>query len=211
MHVVELRQYTLREGMRETLIDLFDRHFIEGQEACGMTVLGQFRDLDRPDRFVWLRGFADMAARRDALERFYGGPVWAEHKDAANATMIDWHDVLLLKPAWEGSGVKVDRAVRAPVEASRGAEVTIAIWPVQAERMPEFAGGFRSAFPDAMGAFVTESAETTYPALPVRAGEGVFVVAFDGTSIIDDLGTVGMAPAQTLRLAPTARSRLRGA
>ena len=42
-----------------------------------MRVIGTFTDLDRPDRFVWLRGFADMAARRAGLESFYGGPVWA--------------------------------------------------------------------------------------------------------------------------------------
>ena len=47
--VVELRQYTLKPGRRETLIDIFDSHFIEGQEDAGMTIIGQFRDLDRPD------------------------------------------------------------------------------------------------------------------------------------------------------------------
>ncbi|MDX8463676.1 NIPSNAP family protein, partial [Mesorhizobium sp. VK2D] len=30
--IVELRQYTLRPGQRETLIALFDREFIESQE-----------------------------------------------------------------------------------------------------------------------------------------------------------------------------------
>ncbi len=52
--IVELRQYTLREGRRDELIDLFDREFVETQEQLGIAVLGQFRDLDRPDRFVWL-------------------------------------------------------------------------------------------------------------------------------------------------------------
>ena len=45
--VVELRQYTLKPGRRDTLIDIFDGHLIEGQEAAGMTIIGQFRDLDR--------------------------------------------------------------------------------------------------------------------------------------------------------------------
>jgi len=55
--VVELRQYTLKPGKRDVLIDLFEREFIEPQEALGMTVVGQFRDRRSPDRFVWLRGF----------------------------------------------------------------------------------------------------------------------------------------------------------
>src|SRR5213596_2430523 len=61
--VVELRQYALHPGKRDVLIDLFDREFIEPQETLGMNILGQLRDLDDPDRFVWLRGFRDMASR----------------------------------------------------------------------------------------------------------------------------------------------------
>lgn len=101
---MELRQYTLRPGQRDVLVDLFDRELIESQEADGMAIVGQFRDLDRPDRFVWVRGFPDMERRREALEAFYGGPVWQAHSSAANATMVDVDDVLLLRPAGPGSG-----------------------------------------------------------------------------------------------------------
>jgi hypothetical protein len=38
--VVELRQYTLKPGQREVLIDLFDKYFVESQEAAGMTIIG---------------------------------------------------------------------------------------------------------------------------------------------------------------------------
>jgi len=73
--IVELRQYTLHPGKRDVLIDLFDREFVESQEALGMKVIGQFRNLDNPNRFVWLRGFQDMPSRAQALKDFYGGPV----------------------------------------------------------------------------------------------------------------------------------------
>lgn len=43
--VVELRQYTLRSGKRDVLIDLFDREFVETPEVR-TKILGQFRDLD---------------------------------------------------------------------------------------------------------------------------------------------------------------------
>src|SRR5262245_51144560 len=83
--VIELRDYTLHPGRRDELIALFEREFIESQEALGMRVLGTFRDLDRPDHFVWLRGFRDLAARAPALSEFYGGPVWRAQRQAANA------------------------------------------------------------------------------------------------------------------------------
>jgi NIPSNAP len=95
--IVELRQYTLHPGKRDVLIELFDRELVESQEALGMTVLGQFRDVDDPDRFVWLRGFRDMTNRAEGLSAFYGGPVWQRHREAANATMIDSDNVLLLR------------------------------------------------------------------------------------------------------------------
>ncbi|MFB9985200.1 NIPSNAP family protein [Mesorhizobium kowhaii] len=117
--VVELRQYTLRPGKRDTLIDIFDARLIEGQEDAGMTIIGQFRDLDRPDMFVWMRGFDGMDARKDALTAFYGGPVWAAHSNAANATMIDSDDVLLLKPAWPGAGFDLSGVPRAGLIVDR--------------------------------------------------------------------------------------------
>src|SRR2546425_9528312 len=71
--IVEFRQYTLHRGKRDVLIDLFDREFIEPQEALGMKIIGQFRDVDNRNRFVWLRGFRDIASRAQALQDFYGG------------------------------------------------------------------------------------------------------------------------------------------
>ncbi|MGW6568066.1 NIPSNAP family protein [Streptomyces sp. NPDC054975] len=118
--VIELRQYTLRPGRRDELIELFDREFVESQEEVGMRLLGQFRDLDDPDRFVWLRGFRDMAARHRALTDFYGGAVWAEHGPQANDTMIDSDDVLLLRPASAGGGFPVPAGGGFPASAGGG-------------------------------------------------------------------------------------------
>src|SRR5207245_6987365 len=112
--IVELRQYPLRPGQRDVLIELFDRELVESQEATGMAVVGQFRDLDRPDMFVWIRGFASMQSRARALASFYGGKHWKAHSAAANATMIDSDDVLLLRPATERSGFPAPAAPRPP-------------------------------------------------------------------------------------------------
>lgn len=79
MRVLELRQYTLLPGRRDELIELFDREFVEPQEALGMQIVGTFRDLDDADRFIWLRAFDDMAGRGEALSAFYTGPAWKTH------------------------------------------------------------------------------------------------------------------------------------
>jgi hypothetical protein len=98
-NVVELRQYTLHPGRREAFIDLFDREFADALDATGMTTIGQFRDLDRPDRFVWFRGFPTMEARAKELAVFYDSDLWHAHRNEANASIDDSDNVLLLEAA----------------------------------------------------------------------------------------------------------------
>jgi NIPSNAP len=216
--VVELRQYTLRQGQRDVLIELFDREFIESQEAVGMEVIGQFRDLDRPERFVWMRGFPDMSRRREALEAFYGGPIWKAHAAAANATMIDVDDVLLLRPVAPSTHFEPQ-----PQRPGQGADVpaanfAVTIWSLSApadhdELTRTLLPALAEVTPPSLATFVEEPSENTFPALPVRTGEHVVVSV---QRVIDDTWPVPMdlnlalvaAPLQ-LRLAPTARSRLR--
>jgi hypothetical protein len=179
--VIELRQYTLHPGQREVLIELFDREFIETQEATGMRVLGQFRDLDRPDHFVWLRGFPDMAARVEALTSFYTGPTWKAHAAAANATMIDTDDVLLLRPAGSATWFDLDTAVRGS-PASSLVVATIYYLPAPADdELIRFFDGTALPLLEKAGAtplalLRTEYAENDFPGLPVRTGEHVLAV-----------------------------------
>ena len=143
--VVELRQYTLVPGGREELISLFEREFIETQETTGMIVIGQFRDLNNPDRFVWLRGFNDMNTRAAQLHEFYGGPVWKAHRDEANATMIDSDNVLLLRPASSSSGFELGQAKRSPLgsTAERRALLAATIYHLGETRGADFVNLFK--------------------------------------------------------------------
>lgn len=238
--VVELRDYTLHPGQRDVLIDLFEREFIEPQEALGMQVPGHFRDRDDPDRFVWFRGFTDMAARGEALPAFYErGDAWRRHRQAANATMRDSDNVLLLREAWPGSGF-APTAARPP----RGAPsmpsgcivvVTYAFaQPVDAA----LAGLFRdTVLPLArelgarpLATFASEYAPNNFPRLPVREGEHVVVAvhAFDDVAahanfayavatdarwqreVTGVLRQRSLAPPQLRRLQPCARSAVQG-
>ncbi|RVB71877.1 NIPSNAP family protein [Mesorhizobium sp. M6A.T.Cr.TU.014.01.1.1] len=237
--IVELRQYTLKPGRREALISIFDGHLIEGQETAGMTIIGQFRDLDRPNMFVWLRGFDGMEARKKALTAFYEGSVWAAWRDAANATMIDSDDVLLLKPAWPGAGFDLTGSQRTALPAyekpSRDNRlsdiVVIKIHHLRPGAEVDFASRFETdaesvlAAPGArpLAAFVTEHAENSFPRLPVRSGENVFisVTGFDSADAHarheaalaaapawQALQSDQARPTETLRLSPTSQSLL---
>jgi len=233
--VFELRQYTLHPGQRDVLIELFDREFVESQEATGMKVLGQFRDLDRPDRFVWIRGFADMPSRAAALQAFYDGPVWQKNREAANATMIDSENVLLLRPARDGSGFDLANRTRPPRGATAAPSMLVVATlysckeSCEAALVERFEQRIRPAFEDAGGRvlayFVTEPAPNNFPRLPIREGEHV-LVWFAAFASEDDYArhvarrddssawreaneglTASLnGPPEVLRLSPTARS-----
>jgi hypothetical protein len=49
-----------------------------------------------------------MHERAQSLAAFYGGPVWQAYRQAANGTMIDSDDVLLLRPARPGAAFTLD-------------------------------------------------------------------------------------------------------
>ncbi len=238
--ILELRQYTLHPGQRDVLIELFERAFIEPQEAVGAAVIGQFRDLEDPNRFVWLRGFPDMERRLAALQAFYSGTVWKEHRADANATLVDSDNVLLLRPARPTSGFSLDSSHRPPRDAQEVPPGLVIATILSFETSPsvDFLDFFESTLAPALsrnGAsvlsyFVTEESTNTYPALPVREGEQVFVwfsgfgdqTAYDEhvavlardqqwhNQVREPLRCRLKADPEVLKLAPTARSLVQG-
>lgn len=237
--VVELRQYTLKPGRCDDLIALFERHFLEGQEQYGMQILGQFRHRTNPDLFVWLRGFANMQARHQALQGFYGGPVWQAHRTAANDTMLDSDNVLLLKPARVTSKLRADSSQRPAIDAPEeaGGIVIATVYGFDAPVENRFVECFETqvapvlstAGAALLGYYITETAENTFSQLPVREGEYVFVwfasfadeQAYAGyqtalatnqawsTSLVPALQKWLSRPEEVLELVPTKRSLMR--
>ena len=89
MRVIELRNYLIRDGTTRDFIRYFEEHFLFSQRDKGMHVLGQFEAVDDPNRFVWIRGFEDMAARLRGLSDFYGGPFWQARRSEVNAMILE--------------------------------------------------------------------------------------------------------------------------
>jgi hypothetical protein len=235
MTVVDLRQYTTRRGRRDDLVEVFDEYLVESQEAEGMHILGQFRDLDRPDRFVWIRGFADLETRARALPAFYYGPVWKKHGPRANATMLDSDNALLVHPVEVGPGYPVPGGPRPPVGASDvpPTVVTGAVCHRASleDGLPKLFGELvepvlRDTGAEPVVRYESLVAENNFPALPLR-DELVFawfaVLDDDAAykahraalnrsrvwerTVLPELESRYVAPAQELRLRPTPRSQ----
>jgi hypothetical protein len=234
--VVELRRYALHPGRREELIRLFEEQLIEPQEAVGLTVMGQFRDLDDPDSFVWLRGFRRLGVRAGALSAFYDGPIWARYRDQANATMVSSDNVLLLRPARPGSGFSEAAEVDSPSARPRRHRQDLLVAMIYLLRRPAeegFLAFFEQDLAPALhkvGAsdlawYVTDPSENDFPRLPVRENDPVLVSfsRFTDPKSFQGFSNAArqMTPAsrlrlvqflkvspEVLRLAPTARSRL---
>jgi hypothetical protein len=230
--VLELRQYKIVPGRRDDMIALFDRYFVESQEALGMRIVGQFRDLDDKDRFTWLRAFPDMAARERQLNAFYFGPVWQAHRGEANPLLFDNDNVLLLKPVSAELAFAPPQGPR-PAVANSGGLIGATIhylWKDPAEGFSAFfaermAPELAAAGVPVLGAYVAENSENTFPRLPVRQHEKVFVwftriAHAESASVAPSwpawrdgvaaaLADYEERPPQVLRLAPSPRSMLR--
>jgi quinol monooxygenase YgiN len=180
--VFELRNYAMQPGRRDELIDMFETHFVESQEVLGSLIVGIFRNLDDPNRWVWMRAFADMEVREKALTGFYTSETWMKYRTAANATIADVSDVFLLRPL-AGNAV-LGRDTRPGVGATaiptsliqatvyylapRGEEDFFKFFAADVE--PQL----RAMNAAPLASFGTEHRPNSYPRLPIRS-ETVFV------------------------------------
>ena len=172
-----------------------------------MRVLGTFRDVDGPDKFVWLRAFSDLATRLAGLSGFYGGPIWRRHRDA---TMVDSDDVLLL----EHVTGELPTTERAAVGGGRvGPSRVLAVVRIHRPDVePDL-----DPVPRLLGAPVavlrTSGPANNFPALPVRSDRDVVWLARFADADVARVARKALDEAdpalQVLELEPTARSAYR--
>jgi hypothetical protein len=165
-----------------------------------------------------------MESRARSLAAFYGeSEAWRRNREAANATMIEFGNVLLLQPAGESRGFVLDPTQRPDPEApeSDGGVIVAGIFESEGVISEEFVAGFESqAIPAlresglvSLAHFVTEPSANTFRALPVREDENVFVwfaaVRGPGTWVTPLPAAAGLDHYDVLELEPTRRSLLR--
>jgi hypothetical protein len=188
--IIELRNYLLEAGRTGDFIRYFEEHFLFAQRDESMHVLGQFAVVDEPDRFVWIRVFADMSSRLRGLSGFYGGPVWQARRAEANAMMREHHDVYLLRPlgpieALTGGRSLEDHAPEPPgafpphtglvvvdfLRTEPGALARLVVAFEQRMRPTLVEHGHQ-----VLGHFVAELTPNDYPRLPAIQDPGLLVV-----------------------------------
>ena len=158
---------------------------------------------------------------------------------AANDTMIDSDNVLLLKPAHITDGFHLNLAGRPKLDApeAAGGIITVTVYTFAAPVDAQFIHFFekdvvpmlRESGATILGQFVAEPGENTFPALPVREGEHIFtwLASFSdetayaaycstlaknqvwNTALVPTLRTWLPKPEEVLTLVPTRRSLLR--
>jgi hypothetical protein len=174
-----------------------------------------------------------MPARAEALGVFYGGPVWQVHRDAANATMLNSDNVLLLRPARADSGFALgERSPLAPASPPPLVVATLCSCAMPVD--DTLIGWFQStvapllveAGAELLATLVTEPSPNTFPRLPVREGEHVlawFTAFATLEAYLRHCAALERKPAwqavvdaldarrvriETLRLSPTPQSRM---
>ncbi len=177
--VLELRNYILKPGKRDDFINYFEKHFITSQNILGGYVLGQFRIKGVENRFVWLRGFDDMAARSTYLPEFYRKSlVWKKFKAGANALIDDNDHVYLLKPLNDsGNPTEESKGINANDFAKHKGIVVIDYYTANDGKLDELINLYKRHFPKANNTslWVTELTPNDFPSLPVIQDKNLLV------------------------------------
>jgi hypothetical protein len=86
--IVEVRTYTIAEGLRQRFLDLFETRTRPLQQSLDIQVVGPWLDVENPDRFVWMRAFPSLAERERMKRDLYEGDEWTGELEAVMMPML---------------------------------------------------------------------------------------------------------------------------
>ncbi len=182
--VLELRNYLLKPQKLEPFQSLFNEQFVGPMNDLGGYTVGQFRLEGERDRFVWMRGFANMRTRVKFLNDFYfASPAWKKYKAEANGMMINSDNVYLLRPLSENGKLSDKSSVAKSDLEKKRAVVVVDLYVCNSshEQVIEL---FKSKYlprVKASGVFdtslwVSEMTENDFPQLPVFQDKNLLVM-----------------------------------
>lgn len=216
--IVELLSQRFPTGDRDRMVALFERQVADVQEALGVSVVGSFTVVGQPDRFIWMRGFSDMAARRTVLGLPNSGAGWPLRPDPQIALPAPGDEVHLVRAVTPQSGVSGLRRLPRIGETVAAQPYTLVISEV---RYQEWIGSFhlwsrlflRKAGADPLASFATLEQFNDLPSVPVSQDRTMHVALIAGAVPLPplprELRDRLRGEPEVLTLLPTARSRLR--
>lgn len=182
--VIEFRNYLLRPNVLARFHSLFNKRFVKPMTALGGFTVRQYRVKGGPDRFVWLRAFANMQSRLEFLKAFYlESEIWKAHKNEANSMMVNSDNVFLLRPLAEnGNMFEVNTsATRTNLQKSR--QILVADFYICNGRLEQAIELFskESSFASESGRrksslWVSEMSENQFPQLPAFQDKNLLVM-----------------------------------
>lgn len=184
INVIELRNYILKPGMRETFIKYFKRNFIKSQNEMGGYTPALFKVKDAEDNFFWIRAFSDMQSRSKFLPEFYYGPVWKQYGSTANSMLLNNDNVHLLKPLiYDNDVLQQGKPVDlSKIKVDSGiAVIDFYIANSKLDKLISFFSStyisiFKKIFIENYTLWISETAENDFPRLPVFQDKNLLVV-----------------------------------
>jgi hypothetical protein len=95
--LVEIRRYEIKPGRRDEFVDWFEAEVLPAMERVGMDIIGVFVDVEDPNAFFYLRGFASEAERDRIISSFYGSDLWVNSLKDRALEMETSFDVTLVR------------------------------------------------------------------------------------------------------------------
>ena len=223
---LELRVYSaLDERARDRFLEYFEEHYLESQEVVGMRIWAQFRDLETPSQFVWLRGYRDMESRAEGLMSFYTSPVWEETSPEVGTMLAGASHVHFLEPVKAADGFAAD--LRRPTllseepERERPGVVVVQVFLVEEEPFETVIDDLRdglisplvAAGAGSLGLFRSSEEPNNIPQLPYIEDEPVVVwfASFQSARAYEQAQAmieIDRTPMEVFVLKPGSRSRL---
>jgi hypothetical protein len=160
--IVEFHDVRAENGNGDRYLSLVEGELAGAFAGAGGALMGQYRVENHPDRVVLLRGYASMAARRQAVETYLKSGAWQANRAAVSSMLRD-NSVILTR------SLTVSSATR-PLRIGEGCTAI-----VSELRIPEQLGNYhlwlrlllRKAGLDPVAAYATLESVNDVPAVPV--------------------------------------------
>jgi hypothetical protein len=98
--VFELRTYTTVEGRLDALNARFRNHTVKLFEKHGMTNIGYFVPMDKPNTLVYLLAHSSRDAAKKSFDEFRKDPEWIKARDASekDGKIVEKVESVFLEP-----------------------------------------------------------------------------------------------------------------